>query len=490
MKKFMKQALAVVLAIVMISATFVSFAFELNQEAVDAHYGQFKNYVLLGDSVASGYRDEITENDEIFNEANYDSTYARYPGSYGDVLANAIIEDGSMTALAGPGFRTIEMRYMLEDDYAATIEDDYLFHPSHLYVYKNQICECHGEAMLPGSEHFRDLFKKSIAEADLITLGIGGNDWGAFLGWFVTDIFEKANVADPYIAEAKEILDKSTMDVGTIETLVDLAHKAGALEELGRTVPDALNKALQDFYSNWDIMIQDIYDLNPDVTLMVLGMSDNSIKGKYYDYPEAGVVGEKIEAAAETDATKAAITKYVIDFIMGVGNKPMIDGAEKFGYKYVDTAGTSYVDSHPDADGHKIIANKIIEALPNREISGKYNDILGHKYYDAIEYVLLNGIMAPATDSSFAPDGALYGYELTAALNAIKGTDTTSDNKKPVTAIKLALEILGCSADKGFAGFFKTFALALKVVSDSNFNVGSAVTRAQAADYLMTLNEI
>ena len=52
MKKFMKKTLAVLLAIVMISATFVSFAAELNKDAVDAHYGQYKNYVLLGDSVA------------------------------------------------------------------------------------------------------------------------------------------------------------------------------------------------------------------------------------------------------------------------------------------------------------------------------------------------------------------------------------------------------------------------------------------------------
>ncbi|MBO7319860.1 MAG: S-layer homology domain-containing protein, partial [Clostridia bacterium] len=230
--------------------------------------------------------------------------------------------------------------------------------------------------------------------------------------------------------------------------------------------------------------------LNPDVTLMVVGMSDNSIKGKYYDYPEAGVVGEEITTDEETDETKAAITKFVIDFIMGVGNKPMIDGAEKFGYKYVDIDGASYVDSHPDAAGHVFIANKIIEALPNREISTKYEDIAAHKYYDAIEYVLLNGIMEPVTETTFAPDGALKTNELRNALNVIKGEEGKSDSTKSVTAIKLALEILGCSADKGFEGFFKTFALALKVISDCNFNVGSLITRAQAADYLMTLNEI
>ena len=47
MKKFMKKSLAVLLAIVMISATFVSFAAELNQDAVEAHNGQYKNYLLL-----------------------------------------------------------------------------------------------------------------------------------------------------------------------------------------------------------------------------------------------------------------------------------------------------------------------------------------------------------------------------------------------------------------------------------------------------------
>ena len=119
MKRNLKKILAVVLALVMLSSTFVvSFAAtELNKDAVAKHHGQYKNYVLLGDSIASGYRDEVTDKDADFNESQNDSTYYRYEGSYADVLANAIIEDKSMTALAAPGFRTIEMRYMLEDDF-------------------------------------------------------------------------------------------------------------------------------------------------------------------------------------------------------------------------------------------------------------------------------------------------------------------------------------------------------------------------------------
>ena len=280
MKKAIKKTLAVILSVLMLSGSFVCFAAELNQDAVNAHYGQFENYVLLGDSVACGYRDEMSENDMLWNDSVNESTYWRVPGSYSDVLANAIIADKSMTALAAPGFRTIEMRYMLEDDFAATCDDPYLFHPSHLYVYEWDYCSCHGERMLPGAEHFRDEFKKSISEADLITLGVGGNDWGAYLGWVIADILESEHVADYYINELAEASKNGLFSIETIEKAVEIAHLAGALPALVQALPEALNYGLGNFYSNWDLMIQDIYDLNPDVTLMVLGMSDNSVKGK------------------------------------------------------------------------------------------------------------------------------------------------------------------------------------------------------------------
>ncbi len=495
MNKNIKKVLAVVLTLVMLSSTFVvSFAaFELNQDAVAKHYGQYSKYVLLGDSAASGYRDQITENDELYNEAHMDSTYCRYTGSYADVLANAIIADKSMTALAAPGFRTIEMRYMLEDDFAATCTDPYLFHPSHLYIYDDQYCDECGEYMLPGSEHFRKEFKKSIAEADLISLGIGGNDWGAYLGWVLDDLMKEESPADKYAefaADIAEIINNGTFDISSIEQLLEIAHIIGVLPKIILELPQILEYGLGNFYNNWNIMIQDIYDLNPDVTLMVVGMSDNAVKGKYYDYPEAGVIGEPVPPMVpEGDMAKAM--ELIVGFIMGVGNGPMIEGARKFGYTYVNIDGATYVDSHPDADGHKFIANRIIEELPDPEISTKFDDMKpGDKYYSAVEYVVANGIMTGLTETTFGADAIITKGQLAAAINAITGANGSTANTANAKMLEVALAMLTGGAKKGFIGFFKGAGLMLRVMAENSFNVYAEISRGEAANYLKDLDEI
>lgn len=488
MKKLIKKSFVIFLALLMISSSFTCFAAELNQDAVELHYGQYENYLLLGDSVASGYRDEITENDEIYNEAHYDSTYYRYTGSYADVLANAIVADKSMTALAGPGFRTIEMRYMLEDEFAATCTDEYLFWPSHLYIWERM----YGPEYAPGSDYWRNQFKTAVAEADLITLGVGGNDWGAYLGWVVNQILEEENAGDQFIQELQAYMKNNELDIGSIEQYVEIAHMAGALPALLEKVPAALEYGLGNFYKNWDIMIQDIYDLNPDVTLVVLGMSDNGVKGTYYDYPEAGVVGEPVNGFSDPTADAAAdATSSLIGAVMAIGNKPMIDGAEKFGYTYVDTAGTTYIDSHPDAAGHVFIANKIIEALPDPEVSKMFDDVKpGHKYYNDIEYVVKNGIMGEVADRQFNPNGSFTSGQMAAAFNAINGTDSDTDGTENVSIVNMGVEFISSGAiTGGFLGFLKGFLFSFKLVANNLATASKPLTRAEAAKHIRAFCE-
>lgn len=475
MKKLLRTSVALLLAVTILASSFVCFAEGLNKDAVALHKGQYKNYVLLGDSVASGYRDVMSDNDDAYNKQYGETAYYRVPGSYADVLANAIIEDKSMTAFAGPGFRTIEIRYMLEDDFDE--EDDYMFHPAQM----NAVGE-------PGSEEYRTAYKKAVAEADLITLGVGGNDWGAYLGWVLADVFEEENVADKYTAELEKIFEKNEMDLSKIEDLVELAHIAGALPALVKTLPEALSYGLGTFYENWDIMIQDIYDLNPDVTLMVLGMSDNSVKGHYFSYDD--VSGEPVNGGEEPDETTAAVTKVIVDFIMSVGNKPMIEGAEKFGYTYVNTDGTTYVESHPDAAGHVFIANKIIEALPHPDYANKFDDVkIGTKYYNAVEFVVENGIMAPTSATTFSPEKFLNKGELNKALNVINGTDNPTDDTEEVNVMAFAEAVINSGTEKNFTDLINALSFSFNMMSDYGFDFKATVTRGEAANYFKTLAE-
>ena len=174
----------------------------------------------------------------------------------------------------------------------------------------------------------------------------------------------------------------------------------------------------------------------------------------------------------------------IVDFIMGIGNAPMIEGAKKFGYTYVDTAGTTYVDSHPDAAGHVFIANKIIEALPSAEVYGKYADVFtGHKYYNDIEYCLVNGILTPKSATMFGIDDPINKADMVNALNVIKGSEERSDNTTKVTAITFAAGILTTAASKGFTTFFKGFTAAFKLLSAKQFNIGASITKGEAAHY-------
>ena len=116
MKKFLKSALSIVLIIAILSSFSTCFAAELNQDTVNEHYGQYKKYVLLGDSIASGYREAVNQEAIDWNWAHNDTGFVRAEDSYSDIIANAIIEDKSLTPFAAPAFRTHEIRYMLEDD--------------------------------------------------------------------------------------------------------------------------------------------------------------------------------------------------------------------------------------------------------------------------------------------------------------------------------------------------------------------------------------
>ena len=105
MKRFISRAVAVILTCALAFGSAVCFAADSTESADAKKYYDYGTYVLLGDSVASGHNDLVY----------VDSEFKRVENSYGAYVADAL--GVNYVPMACPGFRTIDIRYMLEDDY-------------------------------------------------------------------------------------------------------------------------------------------------------------------------------------------------------------------------------------------------------------------------------------------------------------------------------------------------------------------------------------
>lgn len=381
MKKRLRSLLCALLAMTMLSSTVVCFA---QDSETGKKYHDYGTYVLLGDSVAAGYSD-VTP---------IDCEFKRVDTSYGAIVADTI--GAELIPMACPGFRTIEMRYMFEDDYEG---DDYLFHDAS----DPELME----SRIPA-------FRQAVADAGLITLGLGGNDVGTFLGWVVLDALAQGGEFDEFVAAAKEMLESAGIQNDTLTSLLDLAAVMGALPGVLEVLPEAIEYGISNYIENWDYVIQDIYDLNPDVTLLVVGLFDT---------------GYKTEEDLENDDPNS-ISHKISQTLVDAINAPMKAGADKFGYIFVETSGTVCDISHPTPAGYRNIANKILAALP--EDTFPFTDVsASDSYYNAVKYVYENGIMNGTSETTFSPDSSMTRAQLVEALYRLAGSPDVSGMKEP-----------------------------------------------------------
>lgn len=407
--KTLKRTIAVLLALVLISSSFVCFAAAEGEK----QYCEYKTSVLLGDSLASGFRDY----EYIMTEFTYcEDSYAAY-------LAKDLgIE--TYYPMACPGFRTIEMRTMLEDDYVSN--DPYLF---------DAVPHHSAEEILAKKEEFRN----AIAEADLITIAIGGNDWGAYLGWVMEDFLDANPLPEDFEAALREYLaEANIVEDNIVKVMVELAQTFNAVDEFLAIMPAAIEYAFAKLNENWPIIVEDIYALNPDVTLVAVGMFNTTLST-----PE----GEP-DNVAEPDELAVLVEQAIIDF----GNKPMIENQEKYGYIYVDTTGTIVETSHPTAAGHRHIADRILEALPDARFD--LTDVkVSDAEYKAVEYMYVNGYMTGSANKTFNGDAKITKEEYSTAVKALGSSVPTIGLIDGVSLFELKLASFMLTKDKGIMNF-------------------------------------
>ncbi len=431
--KTLKRTIAVLLTLILVSGSFVCFAADGEKQ-----YHKYEKVMLLGDSEASGFTDY---GDEM-------SEFTLVPDSYAAYVANEF--DAEFLPMACPGFRTIELRCMLDDNYNP-VDDPYLF---------TEVPRTPKDEILAKAPEMR----QGIAESDLIIIGIGGNDWGAYLGWTLEDVQFANRLPEEFRTQLREFLEKATFEDDIIGKIIELADYLNALDDIAAVLPEAANYAFSNLNKNWEYIIEYIYANNPDVTVVAVGMFPTYLKTE--------------EGAPDVVIGPDPVSAMFEDAMIAYGNKHMIDNQEKYGYVYVDTTGTVVEICHPTKAGHRHIADRILEELPDARFS--FSDVsIRAPYYKAAEYMYLNGFMNGVSETAFGADAKITKAELSEVLNKVTGTYAVTDSTDEVSKLDLSKAIFKISGKIGIIDMFKFFVSSIKLVLSGN--AFKTVTRAEAA---------
>ena len=436
--KVIKKTVAVILALMLISSSFVCFAANGEKQ-----YYDYDKILLLGDSEASGFTDY---GDEFSEFTRVDASFAAYVSDF---------FEAEYLPYACPGFRTIELRCMLDDNYK----------PDDRYLFQKVPHTSEAEIMAKAPA-----LRQAIKDTDMIIIGIGGNDWGAYLGWVMADEQLEHALPEEFKNALREFLMNATVEDATIDKIVELADSLGASPQVNAALPEAAIYAFKNLWANWNYLIEYFYENNPDVTLVVVGMFPTYFK------TEPG--------APDVVAQPDIFGKTLEDAMIALGNKHMIEKQPEYGYIYVDTYGTICEICHPTVAGHRFIADRILEELPDKRFQYKNDVTIRNADYKAIEYMTLNGYMAGTSADTFSPDEALTKDVLSKALNAITGSYDVKDSTAKVTKFDMAFSLFKAAKKNDLKALFAATKYVFNVLISADMEITRGAGAGMVYDFM------
>lgn len=336
MKKTMKRLIAALVAVLTLAAVLSVSSFAATRKNVK-HYD---TYTVLGDSIAAGYSHPGYDMNHDFNKIEWNLV----PDTYPDIIGKAT--GAKVHQLAHSGYRSTDLRALLYNDY-----DGDGMSPLRLPSTNDDMRHMNYDRL----NVLRAAFQEDVRNADLITLNIGINDATQPLLIATETMAQDFGLLG---AEMMAVLDPFNFVKNTLNNFSTLMTDARFYVSLA----EAELTAQRMFMENFDAIVSRIYELNSDVTLVVVGLYNASEN----DTMPKGGMGFPTEA----------IFKPIYESF----NAYMQSGSEwSTRYKFVDTWGisshmndpehsTMYLgDNHPTLYGHGQIADKILAVLPTRK---------------------------------------------------------------------------------------------------------------------------
>ena len=357
----MKHIAAKLAAVSLVFALLVS-SISVGALAASTQVKHYTSVVSFGDSIAAGF--SLPDYKAKEEGGRHMVARTRVEGAYPTLVADAVGAT-TLVPMAQPGFRTEELRALLCEDY----DGDYVT-KSHLGNLAKQVGGVE-EAPDYSQQSFskqRGEYIAAAKEADLVLLDIGENDsMMSFLGM----ISEIAQTGDRSRKEPPEnglegyrqAGEQLVSQVKNMDELVARTQRSLTIifSDPGLTslLKETLHKVFDGLTSNYKIIVERIYELNPDVTIVAVGNYNPFHQWK-------GLNGDT--------AQFAKLIQLYYDYINDY--KQAIGSGYKGQYYFVDVSETPLIsdslktvlktrnfDSHPTEAGHRHMAEQILKVL-------------------------------------------------------------------------------------------------------------------------------
>lgn len=340
MKKTIKRVLTLCLVVSLVLGTLCVSGFAVDGTLPSVQH--YDAYAALGDSIPAGYGLDTYPGE---NGATLDGT--RVSGSYPDLVAGAATAD-TYYPLARCGFRSVELRRMLDASYAGDEYSDLMLE-SLTGISSTEILAQ------------RLLFEEGVKNADLITINVGSNDT-------LTYALVRASVYMEKISDSSIIgpISERLNGLGSLGelagNLLSTAESLGIAPLVLAEMADALLDGQAMFKENWDAIIARIRELNPDATIVAVGM--------YNPFRDLKMTNSSLISIGKmADTTVRQMNRYIRYESAASSEYLIAEVPDTEVYDFPPLTDDTFWDSftknvHPTDNGHFYIAQQILKLLP------------------------------------------------------------------------------------------------------------------------------
>lgn len=292
MKRVMSKKLRAALALVMVaSMLFGLFGTALAVTVSDHDNDGVIRYVSLGASNTNGYGihgylpedvsvDPLSADQTALDVHGYlHESEAAYPAQVADAIAFASGKEVELTQLAIRFMRAEEVRMLLDDTYYGDDYTAWRFYDENGNGWFAQVEGKGANSCEEALGNLRGAYKGAIAEADVISVDVGQNNFGTYTVRNIQNILSSgAYWKAPDFSQIMEsgMQEKYHEFKGMAMAMLcaNMGLDDPEMEEKLEMIAEVLTYAALGYIQNFDIVMEKIFELNPDATVVVVGIQN------------------------------------------------------------------------------------------------------------------------------------------------------------------------------------------------------------------------